>query len=176
MVSNKLNFTLTLIISIGLFFYLKSREPRGKGSLDNQASTTEQSNKLPIEHPLNHVELEIIDSPLGNWADGFIYIHDVMDFLFASEDERKLAQATLLKFGYGEGKTDYLYFKDSKATLNGTVFNTINEAKDFLSKSTIKKLRVFILKKEDFPSEIKVDNIEFYMIPWDKRALPEIKL
>lgn len=176
MLSNKFNFILTLIISIALFIFMKSRQPKGKGSLETEKNKTEVLKEIPKDHPLKHIELEIIDVPSGTWADGFLDIHKAMDYIFASEEERKLAVNALLKSGYGHGKTDFLYFKDSKITVNGSVYNSVKEAKDYLSSSAIQKLRVFVFKKEDFPTEIKVDNVKFYMVPWDKRDLPNIDL
>ena len=155
---------------------MKSKEPKGKGGLSTQPGAVEAVADIPADHPLKHVELEIIDTPRGAWADGFLDIHEAMDYIFASAEEKKLAINALLKKGYGHGKTDFIYFKDSKITVNGSVFNSIKEAKEYLRSSAIKKLRVFVFEKEDFPTDIKVDNIDFYMIPWDKRALPKIDL
>ena len=176
MLSSKLNFLITLIISIALFIYMKSREPKGKGELDNSPGTVEAVKEISKDHPLKHVELEIIDVPISDWADGFLHIHKAMDYIFASEEERKLAVNALLKAGYGHGKTDFLYLKDSKITVNGSVYNSVKEAKEYLANSAIKQLRVFVFKQEDFSTDLKVDNIKFYIVPWDKRDLPNIDL
>lgn len=174
MVSNKINFIITLIITVAIYVYFKNRQ----SNIELPPKTQEQTltEELPLLHPLKHPEVEVVDVPIGTWADGFIYIHDVMDYIFASEAENTLAVNILLRFGYGHGKKDYLYFNGKKSTVNGKVFETYGEAKTFLKNSNIKKLQVFIKNKEDFPAEIKSDNVKFFMIPWDKRALPEIEL
>ena len=99
-----------------------------------------------------------------------------MNYIFKSKPERELAIRKLLDAGFGEGKTNYLYIKDKKITINGKVLNTVLEAKNYLSKSKIKNIRVFGVQKQDFPDGIKVKGISFYIIPWDKRDLPTINL
>ena len=174
MLSNKINFILTVVITLAVYVYMKKRQNNTPAPTQTQEQTSTE--ELPLLHPLKHPEVEVVDVPTGTWADGFIYIHDVMDYIFASEAEKTLAVNILLRFGYGQGKKDYLYFNGKKSTVNGKVFETYGDAKAFLISSNIKKLQVFIKNKEDFPAEIKTDNVKFFMIPWDKRDLPEIEL
>ncbi|MCM8541630.1 MAG: hypothetical protein NE328_15280 [Lentisphaeraceae bacterium] len=176
MLSSRFNFILTIIISIALFIYMKSKSPKKGGSYDFGKQEQVEQTDLPDDHPLKHPKFKLIDIPSGEWADGYIDIHDVLDYTFTSRLEQKYAILRLLEAGYGHGKTDFLYFKKDKITINGSVFESIPEAQNYLKKSAIKKIRAFVLSASVFPKEIKVDGIHFYMIPWDKQKLPEIEL
>jgi hypothetical protein len=128
------------------------------------------------QNPLKHPNFKIISVPRSSWCSGYIYIHDVMDYIFKSKPERELAVKELLNAGFGAGKTNYLYIKNKKITINGKIFNTVAEAKNYIIQSKIKKIRVFGVTKKDFPNGMKVKGISFYIIPWDKRNLPTINL
>jgi len=128
------------------------------------------------QHPLKHPKLTIIDVPISCWGPGCIYIQDVMDYIFKTKAERQLATKKLLDAGYGNEKTDFLYIKNKAITINGSVFHTVSDAKDYLKNSKIKRVRVFGVKKKDFPNSIKVEGISFYIVPWDKRDLQIINL
>ena len=176
MLSSKFNFILTVIICIAFVVYMKSKSPKKGEAFDTSKVETVEPSDLPDDHPLKHPKFKLIDTPSGDWSDGFIDIHDVMDYIFTTDLERSYAIKRLLKAGYGQKKNNFLYFHKGKITINGNVFYKNTQAKLFLEKSTLKKIRVFILAKNEFPKELKTDGIYFYMIPWDKRQLPEIQL
>lgn len=176
MLSSKFNFILTVIISIAIFVYMKNKAPKKGGSFGYAKEQQLEETDLPDKHPLKHPKFLLVDSPQSDWGPGLIYIHDVLDFIFGSDLEQKNAVIRLLESGYGHGKTDFLYFKKDKITINGLIFESIEQAKQYLKSSAIKKIQVFVLSENVFPKEIKVDGIHFYMIPWDKRKLPEIEL
>lgn len=176
MLSSKFNFILTAIICIVFFVYIKSKSPKKTDAFDTSKTQTVEPIDLPEDHPLKHPKFKLIDIPSSDWSDGFIDIHDVLDYIFTTELEKTYALKRLLQAGYGQEKTNFLYFYKGQITINGYVFDKYSQAKLFLEKSTFKKIRVFILAKNEFPKELKTDGIYFYMIPWDKRTLPEIQL
>ena len=172
-----MHYILTIILTVAVFIYMKSKTPKREASFNIGKNKIEEPQQpLPDDHPLKHEKFKLIDHPLGHWSDGYVDIHDVLDYIFKSPKERSLAITRLLQAGYGQSKTDFLYFKDEKVTVNGAVFNTLEDAKEFLKSSAIKKLRVFILAKNEFREEIKVPGISYYMVPWDKRDLPDVEL
>ena len=126
-------------------------------------------------HPLEHPNFQIMESPVGKWDDGYIYIHDVLKYLFKSENERSLAKDKLSKIGFSDKDINYFYMVDNKYTINGKIFDDIKTTKEYLKTSRIRKIRVFTTE-EQFPNELKTVNIEFYLIPWDKRDLPKKQL
>ena len=126
-------------------------------------------------HPLKHPKCKVITVPLGKWYDGFIYIHDVMDYIFKTDNERKLALQKLSEVGFSGKETSFFYSDGQKFTINGHVFENVSQAVEYLKKSKIKEIRVFT-KEEAFPKKLKMSKVKFYIIPWDKRHLPRVNL
>lgn len=176
MLSSKFNIALTFIICIVFFFYIKSKDSKKNQTPENTDPISSGIKDLPEDHPLKHPKFSLISVPVGDWSDGNMDIHDVLDYIFTTDAERTYAIQRLYAAGFGQDKTNFLYFKKDKITINGYVFDKFKDAKLFIEKSKLKKIRAFILGKNEFPKELKTDGVYFYMIPWDKRQLPEVPL
>jgi hypothetical protein len=125
-------------------------------------------------HLLNHPELHINFYPVSYFREGYIYVEDVMEYVFKSEPERKLAIKRLSECGYGKGKQAFLYISGKNITLNGEVFKDYDSIKNQIKKDKIKKIRVFGYirknKNKKLPEELRVEGVEYYKIPWTKSA------
>ena len=121
---------------------------------------------VPQSHPLKHPQFKIIAQPRGDWVDGWLYIHEVMDYIFKSKSEKIEALSKLSKIGYGPNKSSFLIHNDRNISVNGNIFSNISSALDFIQKNNLK--RVLYVTNTSFPRQIpeniKIPGVDFWVL------------
>jgi hypothetical protein len=122
-------------------------------------------------HPLMHPAFDLIDEPLSTTAPGWLGIDEVMAYLFASAEERRVATVRLAHAGYGAGETDYLFAGHDRWAVNGEVFDSLIAARAYVEETGITRL-LFVSKGEAFPdavpAAVRIAGIDIWVLDSQK--------